>query len=140
MATHEDFSRGHAVKTSGLRAFGAVFVVVFAIVALWPLMSGGALRTWSLVVAAALLVVTLVAPALLALPNRLWMKLGGLLHRVVSPVILAFMFYGVVTPTGWLRRAVTRGDFTWRRGGQADTYWKRRDPPGPKPDSLNHQF
>jgi SAM-dependent methyltransferase len=31
MATHEDFSRGQAVKQSGLRAFGGVFVVAFVL-------------------------------------------------------------------------------------------------------------
>jgi membrane glycosyltransferase len=140
MATHEDFSRGQVVKQSGLRAFGAVFVVAFALVGLWPLWSQGGMRVWALVVALVLLAVTLVAPALLALPNKLWMRFGALLHRIVSPIVLAFMFYVVVTPIGMLKRAVSRGDFTWRRGGSADTYWKRRDPPGPKPDSLTHQF
>ena len=137
---HENVSRDEATRPSGLRAFGAVFVVVFALVGLWPLWKHGDVRLWALVVAAVLLMVTLVAPALLALPNKLWMRLGALLHRVVSPVVLAVMFYGVVTPIGMLKRATSRGDFTWRRGGAADTYWKRRDPPGPKPDSLTHQF
>jgi len=140
MATHEDYSRGHVVKQSGLRAFGGVFVVAFVLVGLWPLWSRGDVRIWALVVAAVLLAITLVAPALLALPNKLWMRLGALLHRIVSPIALAFMFYVVVTPIGMLKRATSRGDFTWRRGGGADTYWKRRDPPGPKPDSLTHQF
>jgi hypothetical protein len=140
MATHENLSRDDAVKTSGLRAFGAVFVVAFVLIGLWPLWKYGDVRPWALVVAALVLTVTLVAPALLALPNRLWMRLGALLHRIVSPVVLAVMFYGVVTPIGMLKRATSRGDFTWRRGGGADTYWKRRDPPGPKPDSLTHQF
>lgn len=140
MATHENVARDDAAKPSGLRAFGAVFVVAFALVGLWPLWRHGDVRPWALVVAALLLAVTLVAPALLALPNRLWMRLGALLHRLVSPVVLAVMFYGVVTPIGMLKRATSRGDFTWRRGGGADTYWKRRDPPGPKPDSLTHQF
>ena len=35
---------------------------------------------------------------------------GALLHRIVSPVVLAFMFYVVVTPIGMLKRAVSRGD------------------------------
>ena len=128
----------------GLRAKMAlllgVFVVAFALIGLWPLWSRGGMRVWALVVALVLLAVTLVAPALLALPNKLWMRLGALLHRIVSPIALAFMFYVVVTPIGMLKRAVSRGDYTWRRGGSADTYWKRRDPPGPKPDSLTHQF
>ena len=137
---HENVSRYEAARPSGLRAFGAVFVVAFALIGLWPLWKHGGVRLWALVIAGVLLVVTIAAPALLALPNKLWMRLGALLHRIVSPVVLAVMFYGVVTPIGMLKRATSRRDFTWRRGGGGDTYWKRRDPPGPKPDSLTHQF
>ena len=113
---------------------------MFAVVGLWPLVSQGGVRVWALVVAALFLVAALLAPALLALPSRLWQKLGMLLHRIVSPVVLGFMFYVVVTPMGMLKRAVSRSDYRWRRGGSADSYWIRRDPPGPKPDSLTHQF
>ena len=33
-------------------------------------------------------------------PNRLWLRFGLLLNRIVSPVVLAFMFYVVVMPMG----------------------------------------
>jgi hypothetical protein len=78
---HEDFSRTHDVRASGNRAFGWVFVAVFAIIGVWPLFFGGAVRLWSILIAGALLVVTLAAPALLAAPNRLWLKFGLLLNR-----------------------------------------------------------
>jgi hypothetical protein len=63
-----------------------------------------------------------------------------LLHSIVSPVVLAIMFYGVVTPMGVLMRAFGKDSLRLRRSGFAQSYWIKRDPPGPKPDSLNHQF
>ncbi len=137
---HEDLSRTHDVKGSSNRAFGWVFVAVFAIIGAWPLLSGGALRWWSVITAAVILLITLVAPALLALPNRLWMRFGVLLNRVISPVVLAFLFYAVVTPMGMLMRAFGKDSLRLRRGGADASYWIKRDPPGPKPDSMNHQF
>ena len=137
---HEDFSRTHDVKASSNRAFGWVFVAVFAIIGAWPLLSGGALRWWSVITAAVILLITLVAPALLALPNRLWLRFGLLLNRIISPVVLAFLFYVVVTPMGLLMRAVGKDSLRLRRGGTDASYWIERDPPGPKPDSMNHQF
>jgi nitrate reductase NapE component len=140
MATHEDLSRTHDVKASSNRSFGWVFTAVFLIIALWPLVSGGMVRWWSVFVAAAFALVTVAAPNLLALPNRLWLRFGLLLNRIISPVVLALLFYFVVTPMGALMRVFGKDSLRLRRRGSDATYWIKRDPPGPKPDSMNHQF
>ena len=138
--THEDLSRRQEVKASSNRSFGWVFAIVFLIIALSPLVSGGALRWWSLIVSGLVAVVTMTAPALLTIPNRLWLRFGLLLHRIVSPVALAIMFYGVLTPMGALMRAFGKDPLRLRRSGSAESYWIKRDPPGPKPESMSNQF
>ena len=140
MPTHEDFSRVQQVRGASNRAFGWTFVAVFLIVGFWPLASGGGLRWWSLVVGAVVMLVTLAAPALLTFPNRQWLRFGALLHRIVSPVILAIMFYIVITPMGLLMRALGKDSLRLRRDNSSDTYWIRRDPPGPEPRSMSKQF
>ena len=142
MATqmHEDFSRGQTVEVSGNRVFGWVFVVVLLVVAAFPLLSGGTPRWWSLIAGAVLAAVTLLVPALLTIPNRLWQGFGALLHRIVSPIVLAVMFFGVVTPMGLLMRAFAKQSMRQRRDPAAETYWIPRDPPGPKPESMPRQF
>ena len=137
---HEDFSRTHDVKASSNRAFGWVFVAVFAIIGAWPLLSGGTLHWWSLITAGVILLITMVAPALLALPNRLWLRFGLALNRIISPVVLAFLFYVVVTPMGALMRLFGKDNLRLSRSETDGSYWIKRDPPGPKPDSLHHQF
>jgi hypothetical protein len=138
--THEDFSREQQVKGSSNRAFGWVFVVVFLIIALWPLVSGGALRWWSLIVSGLVALATVAAPALLTIPNRLWQRFGMLLHRIVSPVVLAVMFYLVVTPMGLLMRVFAKDNLRLNRDAAAGSYWIKREPPGPQPDSMSNQF
>jgi len=140
MPTHEDFSRTHEVEASSNRSFGWVFTAVFLVIAVWPLLSGGAVRWWSLVVAAAFALVTLAVPKLLALPNRLWLRFGLLLNRIISPIALAILFYLVVTPLGALMRMLGKDSLRLRRSESDASYWIKREPPGPKPDSLNHQF
>src|SRR5262245_4630921 len=108
MATHEDFSRTHVVKSSSNRGFGWVFTIAFSIIGVWPVVFGGVLRAWALIVAGAFLVVTLVAPALLGPLNKLWLRFGLLLNRIVNPVVLGIMFYVIVTPMGWLKRKIGR--------------------------------
>lgn len=140
MATHEDYSRTHDVAASSNRGFGWVFTAVFAVIGVWPLVSGGGPRWWSLGVAAAFLAVTLAAPVLLALPNKLWQRFGLLLNRIMSPVVLAFLFYAVITPIGAIKRRFGQDNLRLDKAEPSDSYWIKRDPPGPTPDSFNDQF
>jgi hypothetical protein len=138
---HESYERRHETPAgSSDRNFGIVFCVVFSIIGVLPLFFGGGPRVWSLVVAAAFLAVALLRPAVLAPLNRLWMRFGDLLHRIVSPLVLGFMFFGVITPMGLLRRALGGDPLRLRFDRQARSYWVDRVPPGPPPDTLKNQF
>jgi predicted membrane metal-binding protein len=140
MAT-EDLTRQHAVEGSSNRSFGLVFAAVFLVIALWPFVFGrGGLRWWAAIVAAVFALLALAAPAVLAAPNRAWMKLGLLLGRIVSPIVLGIMFFAVFTPMGWVLRAMGKDPMRLKRDAAAQTYWIERKPPGPPPESLNNQF
>ena len=137
---HEDFGRGDRGRGSSDRAFGVVFAVVFTIVALWPLLDGRGPRWWALVAAAAFGLVAAVRPGLLAPLNRLWTRLGLLLHRVVNPIVMGLMFFAVITPFGIVRRLVKGDTLGLRPDPDAASYWVRRDPPGPGPETIERQF
>lgn len=138
--THERLTRPDPVAGSSDRAFGVVFTAVFAVVGLLPLLGGEPPRHWSLGAAGAVLATTLVKAELLAPFNRAWFRLGLFLHRLVSPVVLAFLFYAVIVPTGLLMRALGKDVLGLRGDGEAESYWIRRDPPGPRPESMRDQF
>ncbi len=138
--THEDFSRVHQGKAPSHRAFGWTWAALFALVGLWPLVRHGPPRWWSLGLAALLVLVTALVPALLGPPSRLWHRFGLLLHRVVSPIVLALMFFLVLTPMGLLMRVFGRDMMRQRSAAARDSYWIERNPPGPEPGSLARQF
>lgn len=122
------------------RSFGFTFAVVFALVAAWlwwKQISGAGILAALAVAFAAIAVVY--ARALRPL-NRAWMAFGAVLHRIVSPIVLGVIYFGMFTPIGALLR--WRGRDALRLGGepQAKSYWIRRDPPGPPPESLKNQF
>ena len=138
--THERLTRPDPVAGSSDRAFGVVFTVVFAVVGLLPRLGGEPPRGWALGVAGAVLATALVKAELLAPFNRAWFRFGLFLHRLVSPVVLAFLFYAVIAPTGLLMRALGKDVLGLRGDGEAESYWIRRDPPGPRPESMRDQF
>jgi predicted membrane metal-binding protein len=137
---HEDLTREEHVEGSSDRSFGFVFAVVFVIIALWPLWYGGGLRWWSVGVAVAFAVVAVVIPRLLSVPNRLWMKLGLLLGKIVSPIALGVLFYLVFLPIGLLMRLTGKDPLKLKRDAAAASYWVDRKPPGPPPTSMTNQF
>jgi predicted membrane metal-binding protein len=138
--SHEDFAPKAAVHASSDRAFGLVFAAVFAIVAAWPLFFGHAPRWWAAGVAAAFAVLALALPRVLSPLNRLWTRLGALLHAVVSPVVLSVIFYGVVWPTALVMRLRGRDPLRLKFDRAAPTYWVDRVPPGPPPASFRDPF
>ncbi len=137
---HEDLTREQKVEGSSDRAFGVVFAVVFLVIAGWPLFFGGTLRWWAIAASAVFALIAMLKPALLAGLNRQWMKLGVLLGKVVSPIALGLLFYGVITPIGAVLRLAGKDPLRLKFDRGADSYWIRREPPGPPPDSMTNQF
>jgi hypothetical protein len=138
--THEPHPAGREVVGPGDRAFGLTFAGVLAAAGLLPLARGGGVRAWALAAAAAFLLAAMARPAVLAPLNRMWLRLGLLLHRVVNPVVLAVVFYGVVTPTGLLMRLARSRPLKLGFDPAARSYWTPREPPGPEPETMKRQF
>ena len=122
------------------RSFGVLFVAVFALVGSYVWWRGGSLHPWWFGLSASTLLVTLVAPGLLAPLNRAWMRLASILNTIVSPIVLGIMFFGVFAPIGIVMRLAGRDAMRRRLDPGARTYWQERDPPGPDPSGLPNQF
>lgn len=137
---HESFDRDTEVVGSSERSLGIVFAVVFALIGAVPWIFGGPLRLWALGAGILFLAVALVAPAVLKPLNRLWTRLGLLLHRVMSPVVLGFMFFVVITPLGLAMRVFRKRPLKLHFERDARSYWIERRPPGPPPNSFGDQF
>jgi len=139
---HEQLDRKARVEGSSDRAFGLVMAGFFALVAIAPLVLGkdGGLRLWALAIAAVFLAFALLWTAPLAPLNRVWFRLGMLLHRITSPVILALLYGVGILPVGLIMRAAGKDPLRLRRNAQAASYWIPREPPGPAPETMANQF
>jgi hypothetical protein len=138
-ATHEDLTRGRRHTGSSNRSFGIVFSVFFTLVAIWPMRSGEPVRLWLLSLAVAFLVCALTVPGALAPLNRIWTWFGLVLSRISRPVAMGVLFYGVITPLGFLLRLTGKDPLRMSRTSP-DTYWIERQPPGPAAETMINQF
>ena len=92
------------IKLGSNRSFGIVFFIVFFLIGIYPLINSGELRIWSLIIAFIFLVLGLFNSKFLTPFNKIWFRFGILLGRIVSPIIMAIIFFLVVTPIGLLMR------------------------------------
>ena len=137
---HEDFRRTVEHKGPSDRSFGITIGVVLALIGLAPLRHGGPSRIWALVPAALLLAAAVVRPALLHRFNHLWMRLGAVLNRVANPVLMAVLFYVVITPIGFVVRLFSSDLLPIEFDATRQSYWIDRTPPGPPPQTMTQQF
>ena len=95
------------------------------------------MRTWALAVAGVLALTATMRPALLRPLNAAWTRLGLLLNRITSPIVLGVVYFGALVPTGWIMRAMGRDPMRRKRQPDAPSYWVRRETP---PESMTRQF
>lgn len=116
------------IEVGSERGFGIVFGVVFAIVAVWPLVfGGGGIRFWALAIAAVFGVVAFVRPGLLRPLNRMWFKFGILLGKIVAPLVMMLVFFVAVTPTALIARLLGKDSLRLRPSHkEAQSAWIER--------------
>lgn len=139
-AFHEILDGDDPLSGSSDRNFGLVFAAVFTLIGVLPLLSGEPPRGMALVSAAVFALLAFLRPGWLHLLNRGWMRLGAMMSRVMNPVILGILFFGVVLPTGLFLRLIGKDLLRLRFDRQARSYWIDREVSGPVPESLTHQF
>ena len=121
---------------SSNRSFGIVFFLLFLIIGIYPIFNANGLRLWSLIISLIFLILGLTNSKILTPLNKAWFKFGIILGKILSPVIMAAIFFLVVTPTGLIMRLL-RKDILNLKFNQKDTYWI--DKKGPK-SIMKNQF
>src|SRR5947199_3896812 len=122
-STHEAFERDEHIVVGSDRSFGLVMAGAFAVLAALNAWHAGRAWPWTAALSAVFLAAALLRPAILNPLNRLWLKFGLLLHRIVNPVIMALLFYGTVLPTGLVLRAMGKDLLRLKREPDAASYW-----------------
>ena len=124
------------IKISSNRNFGIVFFIVFLLISIYPFLNGNDLRIWSLLISFVFLILGLINSKILTPLNKLWFKFGLFLGKMISPLVMGFIFFIVVTPSGIIMRLM-RKDLLNLKYNQKKTYWI--DKAGPK-SKMKNQF
>ena len=115
--------------------FGILFFIFFLIIGLYPLISIGVIRIWSVILSLVFLIITIIRPNLFTFLNRLWIQFGFFLGKIISPIVMGLVFFFVVTPIGILVKILKKDVMGLKRG--ASSYWINRED---KLQSMKKQF
>jgi len=106
--------RKFGLMTGGILAllFGLFFPWLFEkSIPAWPWITAAVLGGWGLI-----------APLSLQPVYRGWMKLGLLLSKITTPIILGIVFYGMFFPMGLVMRLSGRDPMARRLDDEAASY------------------
>ena len=115
--------------------FGILFFIFFLIIGLYPLVSVGVIRIWSVALSLVFLIITIIRPNLFKFLNRSWIQFGIFLGKIISPIVMGLVFFFVVTPIGMLVRILKKDVMGLKTG--ASSYWIKRED---KFQSMKKQF
>ena len=113
------------IKIGTNKSFGIVFFLFFLIVSIFPLFKDGNIRIWSFILSLIFLILGLINSEFLTPLNQLWFKVGLLLGKLISPIVMGLVFFIVVTPTGLIMKLLKK-DVLKLRKNPSKTYWVER--------------
>ena len=123
-------------KKNTNRSFGIVCFIVFSIISIWPVLSGGELRLWSFIVAIIFLIMGITKSRFLTPLNIAWIKFGELLGVIISPLIMGLVYFLVLLPIGILMRVLGKDLLSLKFNKNIETYWNKKE----AKTNFNKQF
>jgi hypothetical protein len=116
------------------REFGLIVGGMFVLLSSWWIYRGKFPHVYTVTLPLGLLLVLLgsVFPRALVWPNRVWMALAEVLSFISTRLILAVVYFLVLTPIGVIKR-LSGWDPLHRRAAASESYWRpyserQRDP------------
>lgn len=138
--TFENFDRKEKVKIASERSFGVIFSILFFTLAVLAWRRQSAILPIYITAGSVTLALTLIAPFILRPLNLAWGRLGLLLHKVMTPVIMALMFFVVFLPLGFALTFFKKLSLQKSFDKELKTYWISRPESSPTPASMKNSF
>ena len=113
-------------KKSSNRSFGILFFLVFLGFGLWPLTKEMSPNIYLIIISVVFLVLGLLNSKLLSPLNEIWIKFGEILGRIIAPLIMALVYFLILTPISLLVRAFGKDLLGLKYLKQQNSYWIKR--------------
>lgn len=122
------------------RKFGNFFAIVFLLAGIYFLSHGSYVFVYLFFALAVVFFIISIINADLLLPlNKLWMHLGLLLGKIISPIVLGIMFFGLITPISITLFLLGRDELRLR-AKKLRSFWRYRSQESLNSSTFKNQF
>lgn len=136
--SHESFDRKEDLVVGSDKKFGYLFAALFFLLGVSSLIIAFYMRLILFGLSFSFLAAALLNPSVLHPVNKLWMRFGLFLNKIISPVILAVLFFAVFMPIGLTLRLFRKDILNLRLDKSLKSYWI--DSTQTLPTSMKDQF
>ena len=123
-----------------LRKFGLTVGIAFLVVSVILLLFDKSSYVYFGIIGGVLILFGVLFPAILKPLNKMWMTLALLLGWFMSRVILAILFYLVLTPIGIIAKLFGKRFLNLKIDNKTLSYWDKREVRSPKITEYDRQF
>tara|TARA_Y100000591_G_C21450207_1_gene505722 strand:+ start:207 stop:587 length:381 start_codon:yes stop_codon:yes gene_type:complete len=123
-------------KTSN-KSFGILFFFIFLGFGLWPITNENSPTIYLIIISIIFLILGLLNSKILSPLNSFWIKFGELLGKIIAPVIMAIIYFIILTPISIIVRLFGKDLLSLKFTKQIKTYWIKRTK---DLNSMNKQF
>ena len=113
-------------KKSSNRSFGILFFLVFLGFGLWPLTKEMSPNIYLIIISVIFLILGLLNSKLLSPLNNLWIKFGEILGKVIAPIVMAVVYFLILTPISLLVRLFGKDLIKMKFSNNIKSYWIKR--------------
>ena len=114
-------------KKSSNRSFGILFFFVFLGFGLWPLTKDQSINFILIFISTIFLILGAFNSKILSPLNNLWIKFGELLGRIVAPIVMALVYFVILTPISLLVRIFGKDLLGLKFLKKQNSYWIKRN-------------
>ena len=113
-------------KKSSNRSFGILFFIVFLAIGLWPLTKSENANYILISLSIIFLILGILNSNFLTPFKNIWIKIGELLGKVIAPIIMALVYFIILTPVSLVVRIWGKDLLGLKILKNKNSYWIRR--------------
>jgi len=113
-------------KKSSNRSFGILFFIVFLGFGLWPLTKNQTINSVLITISIIFLILGVFNSKILSPFNNLWIKFGEFLGRIIAPIVMALVYFIILTPISLLVRVFGKDLLGLKFLKKQNSYWINR--------------
>ena len=107
------------------KQFGYLFFFVLFFISIFNFFNSNKINYILICLSLIFLIITIFKPILFDGVSNVWIKFGELLGKIISPIVMAFVYFIVITPIGIIARLFGK-DFLQIKFNSKSTYWINR--------------